>query len=184
MLDMREPMLDRSFLRRAGAAFAVALAAAASIATSAPRWELEDSLGGLHTRLDSSQSEEARHFTVTSSQAHSLVINAKLSWDMDEQSPAAAVRVTIQRDDGEEPRELIDRVESHMGPDGLSPGELNISDHPDCAAAPCEMGYTVTFTMVDGHPSEHVDIDWSALARISGEDTREPDDAMVDIVED
>lgn len=153
------------------------LAAAASIATSAPEWSEEDSIDDLSARLDTTAPEFVQHFSVSSSEPHTVRVEGELSFS-EEADPQAAVLVRIQADDGRA-AETIVRASDSDGEDA----ELRLSLASDCEET-CDQGYTLTLKLVDGRPHEHVDAEWSFIAAIGGEGTDEPEDAFVDVTQD
>lgn len=164
---------------------AVALCAVASIATSAPSWHVEDGVGPFTTVLDTNTPEAARHFNVISSQRHVATLAAKVTWDDAVSDPTAAVRLRLARDGGE-PVERIVRVADSVDESG-KPQTVNVSvsEALPCDTPQCARGYTATLTMVDGHPTEKVTIEWGFSASIGDEgDADQPDDAFVEVTED
>jgi hypothetical protein len=171
-------MRGSNTIRRLGAYAAVLCAALASIATSAPaEWSVDEAVGELSMRLDTSTPEAAYHFTVRSSQAHQVRIEGKLAWDQDQDDPQAAVLVGIS-DDAGQTSELTERAVARS-----VPTELVLAHDQPCAQDVCEQSYSVLFKLVDGWPSEHVDVSWSFHARISGDGGKEPDDAFVEVIQ-
>ncbi len=176
--------MRRETWRRGLGRLGLVAAALASIATSQPDWSLDDSAAVPEIRLDTNQPEEVRHFSVRSSQSHTVSVRGDIHWDRDAQTPAAAVRVTIVADDGTLLREEIERVGDSFDDDGeLQDATLHVGQSTPCEAAPCEAGYTVSLALVDGHPDESVRINYRFVAAIAGTGTDEPDDAFVDVVE-
>ena len=160
-------------------------AAIASIATSPAEWSLEDSTAVPSVLLDTNQPEDVRHFSVRSSQAHGASVVGKLHWDRNLASPAAAVRVQILADDGSLLREKIERAQDSVDDEGeLQDASLQVGANLPCESAPCEAGYTVHLSLVDGHPDESVRIDYRFVASISGTGADEPNDAFVAVVQD
>jgi hypothetical protein len=170
---------------RAWSAYAGVFAAAlASVATSSPEWSLEDSIGELGVRLDTNAPESVQHFSVSSSQGHEVRVEGTLRWDADQSDPQAAVLVRIASDDGET-EEVTYRAADSLDADGnVVDTEIAVSLDRPCAAVSCQQGYSVLFKLVDGWPSEHVDIDWSFTGKIRGGGTEEPDDAFVEVSQD
>ncbi len=162
---------------------AVALTAAASIATSEATWRVEDAAGPFNLVLDTNAPEEARHFTVKSSERHGANLVAKVHWDDSLADPIGAVRLRLVRDGGDPVERVVrkDELDKHGKPLPVSAG---ISEDAACAAAPCEQGYTATLTMVDGHPDEKLTIEWSFEASIGGTGNEEPAGAFVTVTED
>ena len=176
--------MRRDTWRRGLGRLGLVAAALASIATSQPDWSLDDSATVPEIRLDTNQPEDVRHFSVRSSQSHTVSVRGDIHWDRDIQSPAAAVRVKIVADDGTLLREEIERVEDSFEDGELQDAKLHVGQSIPCDAAPCEAGYTVSLSLVDGHPDESVRFNYRFVAAIAGTGTDEPDDAFVDVVQD
>lgn len=177
-------MLSSSWRRRLVGPAAV-LAALSAIATSPPEWHLEDSVPIAEFTLDTSTPEAVHHFTVRSSQSHSVRVTGTIHWDPDVADPVAAVRLRVTADDGTEVIRSLVRADESVNEDGVRvDGSVAVSGSVSCAEAPCEAGYTVHWDLVDGHPAESVAIDYSFRGEITGNDSHAPDDAFVTVSED
>ncbi len=170
--------------RRWAAALGVVLAAAASLATSQPEWRVQDSIGGLRADLSAETPEQARHFTVRSSEPHTLSVVGTIRWDDGFENPAGALRVRIANDEGDVLREEIARADESFEDGELQSRKFGVSTPLACPAESCEAAYTVTLTMVDGHPDETLSFDYSVEASFSGVGSDEPEDAFVTLTED
>src|SRR5688500_17899008 len=93
-------MLAFDSRRRWFAYAGVALAAAASIATSAPSWSKEDSVGPIRTTLDGTSSEAVHHFTVHASQEPATGVIGHIRWDSLQTQSDAVVTVGVANDSG------------------------------------------------------------------------------------
>ncbi|HMR11753.1 MAG TPA: hypothetical protein PKA88_38490, partial [Polyangiaceae bacterium] len=67
--------------RRGLSGAGVVLAALASLATSPAEWSLSDQSAVTDVRLDTNQPEDVRHFTVRSSQRHTVSVSGNIRWD-------------------------------------------------------------------------------------------------------
>ncbi len=171
--------------RRGLSGAGVVLAALASLATSPAEWSLSDQSAVTDVRLDTNQPEDVRHFTVRSSQRHTVSVSGNIRWDSAITSPAGAVRVQILADDGSLLREQIERASDAVNTDGeIEDSSLHASANVPCVEEQCAAGYTVKLSMVDGHPNETVHVDYDLVAVISGSGADEPSDAFVTVTQD
>ena len=141
---------------------------------------MKASVDDLSAHLDTDAPETVHHFTVSSSESHDVSAKGTFTWDAAEPNREAAVLVRIDSDDGRS-AETIYRASDTDGEDA----ELMLSLSTECSGPDaCQMGYTVKLKLVDGWPTEHVDVDWSFRASIGGDDAEEPEGAFVEAAED
>ncbi|GMV16224.1 MAG: hypothetical protein HS104_33085 [Polyangiaceae bacterium] len=161
----------------------VVAAALASIATSQPTWDVDDEVSGLHDELGASAPESVRHFSVESSDEHTVRVSGTLKWDL---NPAAMVRVSIAKDDGSPVQEGVYRADEAklVGPGRRRDTVISLGQHQECETKPCEQGYTVTVRLEEGAPQERVFFDWRFTASMSGSGDGPPKDSYVKVVED
>jgi hypothetical protein len=167
--------------KRFAALGGVLLAAVASVATSQPSWTVDEKISD-RTTLDSSAPEAARHFTASWTERGSASISGRIEWDRSVGDPQAAVRIRLEEDDGEV-LETIQRASDAWADRELEDSHFALTINPECSSYPCERGFSVTMTLVDGWPGEHVDLDWTFSAAITGGSDRH-DDAVVTLRED
>jgi hypothetical protein len=169
-------------LRRYGAYAAIVVAALASIATSSNDWALHDAAKSLSDTLSTAQPQATHHFTVESSQSHTVRLNGTISWDV---NPSAIWQITIQKDDDSAPAvaTVIAGNARDLG-DGLRESTtLSLGMFQECTESPCKQGYTVTFQLTQATPIEQTKINFAFDASIEG-GGEQPKDATVSVTED
>lgn len=161
----------------------LALAAAASIATSEPTWTVEDAIRGLKDTLTANEPEATRHFSVDSSDSHTVRVVGWVKWDI---NPAADVSIRISKDDGSPAQETVIRSADAelVGPGRYADSYVSLGQHQVCEGAPCKQGYTVTLTRSGGASQEKTEIEWAFEVRMTGDGKDEPAGAFVTVTED
>lgn len=170
------------FRRYAGYAGLV-VAAAASLATSEPTWTVEDAVRGKKDTLSAAAPEASHHFSVESSDAHTVRVVGWVRWDF---APNADVTIRIAKDDGSTPQEtVIHSADAEtLGSGQKADSYVSLGQHQVCSSAPCKQGYTVTLTMNGGAAQETVALDWAFEGFMNGDGKNAPDGAYLTITED
>jgi hypothetical protein len=174
--------MQAAAFRRYAAYGALLVAAFASLATSNPNWELHDAKKGLSDTLSATTPQATHHFTVESSDTHTIRLNGQVEWDV---NPSAIVRITIQKDDDSAPAQpdVIAGNAEDLGDGYRANTTVSLGIVQECSSGPCKQGYTVTLALTQATPIEQTKIAWAFDASIQG-DGDQPKDASVKVTED
>ncbi len=155
---------------------ALALAAAASLATSAPQWSLSNDATGPRARLTASEPEATFHVTVSSSHRHEVTAAARLAWFPGTPSPGSSVRWSIVPDDGSAgSTDTADAARSDF--------DLDVFAGSECSRS-CRRGYVLQVERVGGSDDDFVDVSWVVSATTGGDEASAPRGAFVEVVVD
>ena len=164
-------------MHRGWAYLCIVLAAGASIATSKPRWTLEDK-ATTHVTLGDAHPKRTLVLTVESNHAPNLALALLVTWDADASRPGAAMRIAIVADDGSAP------FHASISPfyDNAGKHVPSVMVNPPIVAspckAPCRIRYTIELERTAG-AGESVSVDANAVATIEGEAAAAPPTASV-----
>jgi hypothetical protein len=143
--------------RRALALLGVALAGAATIATSPKRWTLSDSKGATIV-LDDASPKASVHVTATSTHNAEHRVTAVITWPS--ASSRGEVRFIGKSDDGVHTFDSVGAPMSIEG--GAVAAQTQLAHQFQCPAA-CSRGYTLSFERTR-QQGERIEIEWKLEA--------------------
>jgi len=132
--------------------------------------------------LSATEPEATHHFSVESSDAHTVRVVGWVHWDI---TPNADVLIRIAKDDGSTPQETV--IHSSEA-DLVAPGRradsyFSVGQHQECSGE-CTQGYMVTLRLQNGAPQEQVEVKWAFEVHMTGDGKDPPAGAYATVTED